>query len=739
MMKKISRIILLFLFLNTIFLPILPVLAQPKPVPAAPPRFTVGSIGTMRNWGPTTYAVSPGDWYIADCIEPLFNYQYGWDGNFTTLTPELAINWTIEDRDPEMNNYIGGPFMNYGGIKAMNFTLRDNVTFHDGSAWNATVCKWNIDRMMVIFGNMTGNTPPDPNLKNAANNWYLDAKKWAPFETTNWNVSKYLGNLPTYGIYTSQSESYRDWYPRINEPIILEDKPSGGKIRIEFNDWGIGAPYYMFLYPAVYMISMEAYKNYFDVPIYGYGQIPAFPQPDVSEGYPSTGFPGHMIGTGPYRFIEHDDVVLQGGTLRRYEDYWNATELQAAGWHLVDEVGISTFPESQAGIDTRNLAMTTGAISYAYDTTWEPLVYADMIASPSINYNDMGPEAYGPSITMNCINETYWKTYDDLNLDPSLFGLWFPIEVDGINRTLRKAVSYVFDYDKYINQTRAGRAVRSGGLLGVRNEYYNASIPLAYRDLTIARETLLNDLYNYGPKCAARGLTILNSTDDWRTVAEGGNPIDVFELTWELDFIDIRNILEDSLKDIGIALDQDASWLMIPSQYDAYLGYYFPYFTTDASIWSWTMVDVGALGWLEAYYKSPGIFPDGSQAAINWPYEQFFNAAFNYNYTLDQLIQRMWFMNASSTQKAYNEFCDYTQNFQYTHVYIAQHLWGQASNKDWEVLFGIKDSGFSYAYIKFVGTEFPPIPGFPLGVIGFASIMAMLGVIYVVMRKRKFA
>jgi len=711
-----------------IFLPVFPVVAQPKLAQAATtPRFTVGSTATARNWGPTTYAVSPADYYIDDCIEPLFNYEYGWDGNYSTINPVLATNWTYEYWNETMN--VAG-FVNYGGIKAMNFTLREGVTFHDGSTWNATVAKWNFDRIMVIFGNMTGNTPVDPQLQNWANNYYLDAKKWAPYETTEWNVSKYLGQLPTYGIYTSQSESYRDWFPRFNEPIIIDDQPSGGKIRIEFNDWDIGAPYYLWIYPSAYMISMEAYEDYFDVPIYGYGQDPAFPQPDVSEGYPSTGFPGHLIGTGGYRFIEHDDVTLQGGTMRRYEDYWNATALQADGWHLVDEVGVSTFPSSDAGLDTRNRAMTTGALSYALDITWEPLVYADMVTSQSINYVDMGPESTGPWLMLNCINETYLKTWDEM-------GWWGA--VDGINRTLRKAVNYVFDYDKYITQARAGRAIRSGGAIGIF-EYYttNYSETLPYRNLTIARETLLNDPYIYGPLCAARGLTIANATDDWRTVA-GSNPIKVFKLAWELADIDIRNILEDSLKDIGVALDQGASWLQTPTSYDAMLGGYFPYFTYSGATVQWTVPYVGLLGYIEAYYKSPGINPDGTNWGTfpNWPDVSFYNMGFNYNYTIDKLIESMWFMNTTATQEAYNTLVEYAHTYQYPYVWIGHNLWGQAINTDWEVLWGSGNPGFTYKYVKFVGSQFTPIPGYPLGVFLFASLTAMVGVIYLVMRKRK--
>ncbi len=60
-------------------------------------------------------------------------------------------------------------FESQGGISKITMNLRPNVKFHDGSDWNATVAKWNIDRVYVITGNLTGNTPNDVNVLNARN------------------------------------------------------------------------------------------------------------------------------------------------------------------------------------------------------------------------------------------------------------------------------------------------------------------------------------------------------------------------------------------------------------------------------------------------------------------------------------------------------------------------------------------------------------------------------------------
>ncbi|MFW9876444.1 MAG: hypothetical protein ACFFG0_25400 [Candidatus Thorarchaeota archaeon] len=105
------------------------------------------------------------------------------------------------------------------------------------------------------------------------------------------------------------------------------------------------------------------------------------------------------------------------------------------------------------------------------------------------------------------------------------------INADGIKRAFRKAISYAFDYDTYEYVAMNNRVVRSGGFLGKSNVYYNNSIPLPYRDLIIARQALLDDPF-WGPLCADRNLSLINTTAEWRAVANT-NPIYNMEYNWD--------------------------------------------------------------------------------------------------------------------------------------------------------------------------------------------------------------
>ncbi len=58
--------------------------------------------------------------------------SYGVDG---AITPSLATSWSIS------------PSNIWGGGVDMVFQLRQGVTFHDGSQWNAAACKVNFDNV----------------------------------------------------------------------------------------------------------------------------------------------------------------------------------------------------------------------------------------------------------------------------------------------------------------------------------------------------------------------------------------------------------------------------------------------------------------------------------------------------------------------------------------------------------------------------------------------------------------
>ncbi len=773
-MRKFSTKLILILLLSSLMLPFFSVVSQSTTIPAFKVGVTGGAVGS---WDGAIASAGFASVYGVDTVEPLCMWPDNWDGDFDTMIPVLATDWTITPWPDEMNYHPDGPFMNTGGVRAIEFTLREGVKFHDGSDFNATVAKWNIDRDIVISGNLTGALTPDlmtDEMYKAIFGYWLPAAQWSQFETDTWNVSQFIGQPASYAEYgatkSDPADPYWGWlydwaydgaYCRIKNVTITEDLQSGGKIKVYFNDWSA-----VFLYVDDHtMFSMDAYKeDYSDTPIKGLGDVSGFEQPDVTGGYPSTGFPGHLIGTGPYRFIEHDEVLGQG-TMERFDDWWNTTAMQARGLHMVPEINIATFITSTVGFNSRNLAMVTGDIDFTGDDG--QLVYGDMVASPNINYVETGVGLDRDFITLNCINETFWKDWADLgpsviNMTDGDYGA-YPylgdmryledvddvdgrIYTDGINRATRKAVSYAFDYDKYITNVKGGRAVRSDGFLPSTSEYYNPGIPVATRDLTIARQTLIDDPF-LNATIAARNLDISNSTDDWRDVAES-NPIFEFKMLWDIANYDKVSVFGDSIKDIGMSLGglngaPDGSLLVQPDVYTVLYGEDIgsvPWFTSHGFSSEWGGLNYKFGPVVEYIYRSPGdaVYDPFSFSYKIFPFEGLTNTGFHYNATVDRWIDMTWFVDPITAQELWDNMTRHFNTYQYLDIMISSSLEGYAINKDWEWHL----PAYSYAYVEYIAE--PPgdgpgeqIPGFQTAAILAISMVTITGIGYSIKKRKR--
>jgi len=709
--------------------------------------------------------------YGPQTLEPFMAWPFNWSGSYDDVIPVLATEWELIMWPEEMNYNPKNPFMMTGGVMAIDLTLREGVKFHDGSDFNATVAKWNIDRTILLSGNITGALKPE-HLNDAIYktmySFWLPAEKWSKYETDTWNVSQFIGKAAEYGEFGATktppndplnlySTYYNGTYPRVKNVTILEDQQSGGKIRVYYNDWSSVLLYI----DTTTCVSMEAYEGYSDIPIVGLGDDSRFPQPDVSGGnYPSTGFPGHLIGTGPYRFIEHDEV-LQQGIMKRFDDWWNLTAMQANNFTVPEETAIVAFPLSQAGYQSINLAMVTGGIDYA-DDPGQSSFYDDMVEDPDINYIIGGISTDRNFITLNAINETYWKTWADAG--PSVYNLSDPdgfagdlsdmadidddgrVHVEGINRAMRKAVSYAFNYDDYLNNILGGRGVRSGGFLNPDNEFYNSDIPLAYHNLTIARQALIDDPF-WGLRVANRSLDINNVTDDWRAVANS-NPIFEFKLLWDSASVDIASVFGNSIKDLGLILGgvngaADPDLQVQPDIYtvlfSANIGL-FPWMTSHGVPSNWPGANAAFAPNIEYYIKSPGIpYEDFSYSLF--PNTALINTGFNYNSTVDDWADRAWFVGRDTGQELWDNLTRHFQTYQYSDIFISHAQWGYAVHKDWQYNVLLGTGG--YQYVTYVGAGVDDggvqIPGFQTAAVIAIATVTITGIGYSLNRKRKRA
>jgi len=267
--------------------------------------------------------------------------------------------------------------------------------------------------------------------------------------------------------------------------------------------------------------------------------------------------------------------------------------------------------------------------------------------------------------------------------------------------------------------------------LGNDNLYANPSIPMPYLDLTIARQAILDQ---YPAECFARGLES-NSTDQaWIDVANS-NPIYTVDFYW--DTTSVQQILKDymgtALNNIGMAFYDDTAHELVPTIWAHIFGGTFPMFTAQAwaSTWAIAPNDIGHAH-INAYFKYPG------------PFSVYYNLAFSYLDNVTDWIDQIYFSDSSTRQGLYDNIGVTLQNYQYPWMWICHGKFGYVYRREWEVrefefYHGMPTIVGDLTHIKWVGWEapIPEIPGFSMYITLAVSVTTTVGIIYIMMRKRK--
>ncbi len=685
--SKIIFLVSIILFMSA---PIIASADNPSTSQSTKKSFVVGTwvASGFGDWDPAIYISLPNNYYIWACLETLL-----WTDFNDISYPVLATNWTIYPRADE-----GG---HSGGVKAIAFSLRQGVTFHDGSAWNATVAKWNLDRSIVISGNLTGTG----DAQNRDLFWF-DASQWDDEFTPNWNLSWYKSD--PFGLGNE--------IPIINKTEIINPY----LINITFNTWTNGPGY--FEGATFTMISMESYNDWDESPIFGVGEHPDFPQDNPAV------FPGHLIGTGPYIFDYYDAAVTSTGHIIKNNNYWNRTALESEGLFSITDV----YHRHYADFESRTTAILTGEIDYIADLAQIPITdHEAVMTDPMLKYIPTYLDPGIVDITFKCeeglntptpIEDGYYGA-NPKQIYQNLFYLPLPA---GLNRTVRRALSYSFDYQTYFDVVQGGWGNITQSCLGLESIYYNPAIAQPYYDVTKAREILLSDPY-YAAKATARGLSFSNTTQQWNAVALS-NPIDTHNMIYTTGS-ETAVFMEAALKDIGFGFQ----------------GY------EDPNVW----INQVATGLAILYDMFPFLWPNS--ATNPWPAMNAFYTSknrvipyFGYNFcflandTIDDLFTQIYF--SADPQPLYDQLAYDLQNYHVPFLYISQYQQGFGINKGWDFTPQMPVRiGFSalpyYPWIsgnRVIEPIAPLIPGYDLPLVLLISFFTLFGVIYVAMKRKRF-
>ncbi len=789
-----------------------------------------GAINAVpKSWDPATSQADLMGYIKGMAIETLL-----WQDTKGNFHPLLAESWKIHPRPDGVSK--AGP--NEGGVAAIEFNLRKNVTFHDGSEFNASVAKWNIDRVIYISGyeNYQWNNihwmDPAPYVDRFIPTWnlswaindpeisFIDTAAWASItdgayinytsrtgvgegETKDYyiwfdktgdgsadpappgrtaiyvnisaaisqqNVSEALaasigaideisvsstadnvtitnkvdGDVPNIadvnsslavstlsdGIIRNPFKTINpEFIPVINSTIVV----SKYVLNVTFNKWYVDLGQFTWYG----MISQKAYGPWFNKSIPGYGDVP-----DAPDGTP---FPGHMIGTGPYKFESVDFVVDAMAHSTKFENYWNRTALEADGLFSVTDLYGRFYADQTA----RGNALLATDIDLVNSMLQDPAPIADVKASPYLNYIPTVPDASVNVVSMLSAEAINTPLAD---LGGQTIREWFPTSdfctktlglpsgtpyPEGINKTVRRALSYAYDYNGFLAATypeTSGGGIYCWSPWGMSSPYTNESAvshPGPDPDLTKARTILLNDPY-YNALATARGLSLANTTDDWVSVAKS-NPMDSFTFLIYPGST-TTPFLREACEALGFALDvhEDAAvagelWTKFVATGRACMYDMFSY------VYLMDPLDPARYGIY--WYSSSAAKPPG------WG----FNYAHLMNSTVDAIFADAEFL--ADKKAAYNELADILINKEVHSLYESQGYMGMVLNAGFHYASwakevgglagpGIAISGIGGSRIK--ATTLPPaIPGFPIVPMLLIMITAITSIIYVIIRKGK--
>jgi ABC-type transport system substrate-binding protein len=517
-----------------------------------------------------------------------------------------------------------------------------------------------------------------------------------------------------------------EFIPIINSTMVVSDYV----LNITLNKWHTDLG--LFIWYG--FISQEAYGPWFNTVISGYEAVPNAP-----DGTP---FPGHMIGTGPYKFESVDFIFESKAHASRFDNYWNATALQAHGGFEVTDIYVRFF----ADLIARGNAILATDVDYITATLTFPAPIADIKASPYLQYIPTVPDA--------SVNVIFFQTTEGINeplaqLEGQSVAEWFPNSSlaaswgvtgqelpGGLNKSVRRAVSYAYDYTGYVAAVYPD--ISAGGIhcwspYGMSSPFTDENLPHPgpYPDLSTARQILFNDPY-YAGQLAARGLSMSNTTAEWNAVA-ASNPIRVYTMLNYPGSI-TTDFITEALENLAFGLDvrEDAADALRLWTHFVATGRSVLY---DMQSYAFLMDPLDPAQYGPFWYSSwAARLPNGW--GYNYPHLR--------NATVDAIFSNSEFL--ADKQDSYNELADILINKEVPAIYESQGTMGICINAGFDfpmwatTVGGPAGVGIAIQALggaRITATAIPPIPSYPTAFVLLTMIASDIGIIFIIQRKRK--
>ncbi|MFX1346112.1 MAG: ABC transporter substrate-binding protein [Promethearchaeota archaeon] len=249
---------------------------------------------------------------------------------------------------------------------------------------------------------------------------------------------------------------------------------------------------------------------------------------------------GNIIGTGPFIYdsavfiydpIQMFDVNVET-TFSSNPNYWD-------GKPQIDKLIFKRYPTPEArynAILSGELSVLNGFTELIMDTDYTINIYHDKdILDTFLNHPDIVVEE-GP---------------------PATYFAYLIMNNELINVTMRKAISYAFNYSAFIDKWLNGHGTRLKSPIPAGILYSNSTnINFPYYNISIARQTLKDVNWN-GLAGALIADDNISTGNEWEKLVDDGTPLATYNYTTiPSPFSDILlDILTENLKQIGIKVE----------------------------------------------------------------------------------------------------------------------------------------------------------------------------------------
>jgi len=476
-----------------------------------------------------------------DYLDPHVNYEsYGDWIFYNTYETLYTYPWSSSDTSsviPLLAEAL--PTISFDGMN-YTITVRTGVTYHDGTPFNASCVKWNFERALKIF--------------------YTDGPAWILAESLKG------GKAVEYAAFADGTDTiqfrnaFDNWIATSNAISVLDtytlriilEEPCPAFLSI------LSRPVASIISPsyAIAHASSPTYANWDDYGV-DYGEY---------DNYMTS----HTCGTGPYELTEwilNDHIELDIN-----QDYWRSSSSTGAG--SLEKIYLMTNEDTFERMSNLKTGLSDGCywpIANALDI-WDPDSQSTIDDNIPVSASGLSYDQFTPGFNM----DSYY--IEEVIYDSPFRNVHF-----------RKAASYAFDYERFIDSAYNGLAVQGKGpipigLWGHNGNYfdyeYDLAVAVSEWNLAMADPSFVDSVnslgnnlvfyYNAGnaeresfcrimadglreiwsePSAVSTGLNLPMQASSQSL--EWANYLDhiryremlVFFTTWELDYADPDNIL----------------------------------------------------------------------------------------------------------------------------------------------------------------------------------------------------